>query len=366
MTEKKVLIIDDSMELGRMLRSALESLGMGLGVRVVPSAEEAILEIARSPVQLIITDIRLPGMSGLDLIRKVRDRKMNIRLIAISGITEENLQEKALKAGADAFFRKPLPVGELLDEVQRQLSNGEPVLEKAPAAAVPSRTPAEKSKETNRLADILTQLRQEVGAVSALLVNDLGRIMVQAGELAELDFDAHWAAIVMAAVSANAKVSRLIHAGRPENVQAFTGEKYELVLASVGDFALLVFLRASTSALRLALTFEAAVTAQRALAAVLDEMQVPYYLNPAARPASEPAPVAVEVKTLVEEPHPEMDAARLESLDELLKQPPQPGQASADDFWEAAVGSQNVILSNPDALSYDQALQLGLAPKEGA
>ena len=64
----RILIVDDQRDITRMLRLAVEALGRGYSVADVPSAEEALLEVRRAAVDLLITDLRLPGISGLELI----------------------------------------------------------------------------------------------------------------------------------------------------------------------------------------------------------------------------------------------------------------------------------------------------------
>ncbi len=65
---KRVLIVDDAIDLGRLLQDAVKTAHPEVPILVVPSAEEALLEFSRLTVDLLITDIRLPGMSGLELI----------------------------------------------------------------------------------------------------------------------------------------------------------------------------------------------------------------------------------------------------------------------------------------------------------
>jgi CheY-like chemotaxis protein len=71
---KRVLIVDDALELGRFLQAALKTLRPPVESVLVPSAEEAILESSQTAPDLLVADIRLPGISGLELVRKIRNR----------------------------------------------------------------------------------------------------------------------------------------------------------------------------------------------------------------------------------------------------------------------------------------------------
>ena len=95
----RVIIVDDQRDISRMLRAALETLGRGFVIVDVPSAEEAQLEFRRGPVDLLITDLRLPGISGLELIRRLHKASSEARMIVISGSVE--LDHRAVGACTD-------------------------------------------------------------------------------------------------------------------------------------------------------------------------------------------------------------------------------------------------------------------------
>lgn len=83
---KRVLIVDDAIDLGRMLQDALKVMHPEIPITVVPSAEEALLELTRFSFDLLVTDLRLPGMNGLELIRKIRVRQPNIKVILMTAL----------------------------------------------------------------------------------------------------------------------------------------------------------------------------------------------------------------------------------------------------------------------------------------
>ncbi len=88
MSPKRVLVVDDTREIGRMIQAALETLGPGLVTTVLPTAEEALQEIDRQTFDLMVIDVRLPGISGLELTRKLHSRKHTAKVIQISGIND--------------------------------------------------------------------------------------------------------------------------------------------------------------------------------------------------------------------------------------------------------------------------------------
>ncbi|WP_322507988.1 response regulator, partial [Anaerolinea sp.] len=86
MALRRILVVDDARDVGRMVQEALRSAYKGVPVVYAPSAEEAMLETSTMAVDLMIVDIRLPGMSGFDLVRRVRARQPEMQVIMITGL----------------------------------------------------------------------------------------------------------------------------------------------------------------------------------------------------------------------------------------------------------------------------------------
>jgi two-component system response regulator (stage 0 sporulation protein F) len=86
-----VLIVDDQKDVSRLLRSALETIEQGLEVSEAPSGEEAVLEATRVKVDLLIADFRLPGITGVELMKKIRTRNPEVKVIMVTGISEPKL-----------------------------------------------------------------------------------------------------------------------------------------------------------------------------------------------------------------------------------------------------------------------------------
>ena len=84
----RVLIVDDQKDVSRLLRSALETIEHELLVVEAPSGEEAILEATRTKVDLLISDFRLPGITGVELMKKFRVRNPDCKVILITGVSD--------------------------------------------------------------------------------------------------------------------------------------------------------------------------------------------------------------------------------------------------------------------------------------
>jgi CheY-like chemotaxis protein len=134
---KRVLIVDDAIDLGRLLQDALKVTHPDIPITVVPSAEEALLESTRFTFDLLITDLRLPGMSGVELIRKIRIRQPEIKVILITALMpEDRLVRQKDEVHPDIFIRKPLSIFTFLDAVDSLIGKDD-VLEETAQAETP-------------------------------------------------------------------------------------------------------------------------------------------------------------------------------------------------------------------------------------
>jgi FixJ family two-component response regulator len=118
---KAVAIVDDDEEvrvaLGGLLKSA------GLAARAFESAEEFIESGQQSQVACLITDIRMPGMSGLELQAKLNAEGCSIPIVFITAHGDAKMRMQALRAGAVEFLAKPFDDEALLESVRVALES---------------------------------------------------------------------------------------------------------------------------------------------------------------------------------------------------------------------------------------------------
>lgn len=241
MAPPRILIVDDQRDITRMLRIAMEALGRGYQVSDVPSAEEALLEIRRAPVDVVVTDLRLPGITGLELIKRLRSLASQATMIVISAHADEITQAECRRQGA-LFFPKPLSLDAFLATVQQAVG------EKVRAAAQP--TPDAPGSQPG-IADRLARLRRDLGALAVFLIDLDGQVAVRAGDVNRLDLDPVLAPL-MSAFSASLKVSRALGAHVPSNVHFFDGDSHDVYVANVGQqFALAIIFSGERGALQM-------------------------------------------------------------------------------------------------------------------
>lgn len=368
MPTKRIIIADDALDFGRMLQASLATLDIRLNVTLVPSAEEALLETRRGATDLLISDVRLPGMSGFDLVRKARVRYPDLKIIVITGLKDETMPRQAESAGANAFFTKPVTVAEFLQCVEELLGV---------ATTAPKPAPQPKAAPLNEaIPGLLATLRGRLGAKSVALVKAPAEVLAQAGDDLAAPLDT-----LLEATAALEKTARAL--GRQSGVMAFDGHGGDLLAAPVGPAALICALEPGSSTLRLALAVEEMLAAQQMLLPLL-VAQPPAAVVPVvveATPQTPPEPVtAAPVEPEVAAPTPAAPPPPLPDLDsveedlsglEALFGPTPTATAPAaitdlDSFWEQAAAKSAGASATPakDALSFEDALRLGLAPPE--
>jgi CheY-like chemotaxis protein len=226
----RILLVDDQRDIARMLRAALETLGPGYAVVDVPSAEEALLEIRRAPVDLLVTDLRLPGITGLELIKRLRAMANTAQMMVISAYADERTQTECRRLGA-TFIAKPLSLDTFLRAVQQLLGGDNSTWAQTAAPAA----------EPVGITDRLTRLRRDLGAIAVFLLDLDGQITVRAGDVIGADLDVVLAPL-MTAFSAALRVSQLLGKPQPANVIFFDGQSFDFYVANVGRFFALVMI----------------------------------------------------------------------------------------------------------------------------
>ena len=113
----QVLLIDDEESVRQAVGGGLEN--MGFAVLRAESAEEGLRLFEKERVDIIITDIRMPGMDGLEFVRRIRQISQEIDIILITGHAEMDVVIEGIKAGARDFLRKPIQLEELHACLQR-------------------------------------------------------------------------------------------------------------------------------------------------------------------------------------------------------------------------------------------------------
>ncbi len=114
----RILVIDDEPQITRVLRAALSA--QGFDVRTANDPEEGIRLFREWPPDLLITDLMMPGMTGVEVCRAVRSAS-STPILVLSVRSHERSKVEALDAGADDYVTKPFGIQELLARVRAHL-----------------------------------------------------------------------------------------------------------------------------------------------------------------------------------------------------------------------------------------------------
>jgi len=122
--KSRVLVVDDEPQITRVLRTVLTS--QGYQVRTAAEGESALANFTEWRPELVITDLYMPRMDGVELCRRIR-AVSNVPIIVLSVKGEERTKVEALDSGADDYVTKPFGIDELLARVRATIrrSTGE-------------------------------------------------------------------------------------------------------------------------------------------------------------------------------------------------------------------------------------------------
>lgn len=334
-----------------MLRSGLESLGPEFDIVDLPSGEEALLEVMRRPVHLLIADIRLAGMTGLELQKKFLKRNPQSKVILITGVTDPVVRQQVAAAGAHAFFIKPIPMPEFLKAVNRCLGNLDAIETKA--LAKPGRL-----LNSQAVSQRISDLKRELKAISVVILDLQGRIQAASGDLPDGAVDSKITAGLLTALNTSVQLSQYLDSSPSGNLMCIEGNKYDLALTHIGaSHALLVAANKGAGSEYLGtLGFSLHMAAQDILAILEDP--------PSPDPASDHRTDSSEIGAGHED---DSDHETHSELDALFQstQGRQLDPEEVDDFWDNVIaGQESNAIPNPDVISFDQAKKLGLEPDE--
>lgn len=165
---KLILVVDDSPNALDIIRRNLES--KRYHVMTASSVPDALKIMDSSPVDLVITDYKMPRVSGLDLVRHVRENYYGTEVIMITGYASVKGAVEAVKMGADEYLPKPFTEEELFTAVENALSKQErrkSLQAGAPRAVSGSHGIVGRSKP---IRDMLTEIEKASRTVATVLV----------------------------------------------------------------------------------------------------------------------------------------------------------------------------------------------------
>jgi signal transduction histidine kinase len=162
---KKILVIDDELGPRESLRILLKGT---YDVQTVDGVDAGVAQIKEAPPDLIIMDIRMPGKSGIEGLREIREIDSDISVIMLTGFGALETAQEALRLGANDYLKKPFDTKEIMKVIAKQIDQGD----------VHRRRTAASSELQKLNASLMGELAQKermanIGQASAELVHDI-------------------------------------------------------------------------------------------------------------------------------------------------------------------------------------------------
>jgi FixJ family two-component response regulator len=157
--DQVVIVIDDDLSMRQAIETLLET--VGLNSQAYGSAQEFLQSPSLDVPSCLVLDVRLPGLSGLNLQRELSEREMNIPIIFMTGHGDIPMSVQAMKAGAVEFLTKPFRDQDLLDAIEQALARDRAA----------RRQRAELAALRQRYATLTAREREVMGLAVAGLLN---------------------------------------------------------------------------------------------------------------------------------------------------------------------------------------------------
>lgn len=114
-----VMVVDDRMGIRKLLQEVLQS--AGYGVITATGGREAVERISRLAVDLVLLDMKMSGMDGLETLTTLKKLRPDVVVIIMTAYEELEILKEAMRCGASAYISKPFDIEELLQTVSRSL-----------------------------------------------------------------------------------------------------------------------------------------------------------------------------------------------------------------------------------------------------
>lgn len=353
MTAKRILIVDDALELGRLLKATLNTLNKDLDVIVAASVDEIFVEADKGGVDLLITDFRLPGLAGIEMIKKIRVKQPDIKIILITALNDDQLPQEVKALQINFTLKKPMEIEEFLQAAKKCLG-----LEKGDK---PSQGDSQE-RMTGHVRETLEKLQTDLNAMAICLIDENGNVAVKVGEFPEKRFETRWIPSILSSVASDAKLLHLFTTPSGDGIHAYMGPSFHLIFMTADENILLALIKPDHGHSNLLTAIGAVIEAQRELLLILSgKMPV--------RTAKEKSS---EIKTDVTEsietgtdnitsPQKKTEAMALDEFETRLQQSkPNIAESELDKFWETA---DEESATDGSGIPYDQAKKMGLVTK---
>jgi CheY-like chemotaxis protein/predicted regulator of Ras-like GTPase activity (Roadblock/LC7/MglB family) len=220
----------------------------GYRAETAADGREALQRIAATDFDLVLTDLQMPDMDGMELLRAIKSRQPHPSVIMMTAFARTETVIEALRSGVNDFVTKPFVKEDLLEMVRRELAR-RAALQAPPAAAAPEQTApaaapaviggrltAAQGDEIDRL---LAELRAEISARCVLVVESTGHVIAAKGVFHDINLPA-LAALVAGDFAATRGMAALLGEEAAFRMTFHEGRQYSMYTAHLSDELFLV------------------------------------------------------------------------------------------------------------------------------
>lgn len=237
MPDKRVLIVDDEENIALVLATALVRMGKYI-VDTAHSGKTALSRFQQHPYHLVITDYRMPDMSGVELARSIRQLAPNTQIVLMTAYGSEAIRAEASQLQIDGYIEKPIPLATVRTMVEQILNKTT-----VKAAAAPP--------DNKMIADVyqrVRQLRFDTNARCVLLLRSEGHLVVIEGHTEKLATTSI-GALVAANFMAATELARLLGNQSVFKSSYHEGPNYDIFAVDInGQYLLAVIFGPETKA----------------------------------------------------------------------------------------------------------------------
>jgi len=350
--KKRILIVDDEESVAFFLAESLAEGRPDYQVEIVLSGEEALEKISAQPFDLVITDLRMPGINGLELMEQVRTLSPRTRLILITAYGSPEVETTAYRLGACRYLTKPFPMETLLTTVQEAL-------------AEVKRTGGDililPDEQFDEIARCLANLRFELGAQCVLLADIYGHMLAHAGTIDGVNLQV-LISLGGGTFAAAYELARHLHEEDALTLNYHEGKRLDIYAASVNENLFLFLLfdkRQQSSRIGMVWLYTRRMLQQlRALISDTDRVSAGQVLD-----WDFGALLSAHLDQAFAEPSPWTESApknTMASQEMTLEEATRLLQEAPDRFPPYVGPPETISTTSPPTLTFEQALKMGL------
>ncbi len=229
---KRILIVDDEESVVFFLGESLAELGPGYTVETARSGEEALARIARQPFDLVITDLRMPGVDGLELLKTLQATQPDTRLILMTAYGSDQVEAEARRLAVYRYITKPFKIEDLVDAARQAL--GEMALSSKGILIL-------SDERFEAITRRLAELRVEIGAQCIILADVMGQLITQVGLTKGMDVNM-LISLIGGGFATTFEMARYLGQTQALNLNYQEGDRYDVYSSNVGDNLFLAIL----------------------------------------------------------------------------------------------------------------------------